>query len=418
MVWRRQLQNRAKPHGIVAAPVHIAARGAARFLFLTQLKHPLDTWSKIVSALFVDTSGLPALPMDGWAPIVVKRAEIEAQIDRLVAEPRPENGIRSFRIAHPQAPAPGQGLAPAIACTIQVLKPGESTLPVRHNASEISLCIRGGGEARIGPKRFRFEKFSFFNTPAMHPNVLVNDTDELQVRLTYSNAAVLEMLGIHYIEHLSADGSAEFGSASALADGGSSHKPERVLPAPIMIGSEGAQLLTYEHLIAPEVVPNSALHWPWADIIHHRDEMFAGDALKNKGRRGLFMLYNPATTRTLGATHNLFATVGFMPSSTLDFPHRHSSSAINYAIDGSFVSEVDGKRVVWEQGDIASTAPGWSAHANGSVTGGIAFTWQDHPFQMATESLIWQEGEGKPIRLLGAEPGFASDDSIQLRDAS
>lgn len=368
-----------------------------------------------MSAHFIDNSGFPAPPMDGWAPLIVKRAEIEACIDRLLAEPAPANGIRTFRIVHPHAPDPGQGLAPTIACSIHVLKPGEQTAAMRHNASEISLCIRGGGLARIGSKRIRFEKFSFWNTPAMHPFSYVNDTEEVLVRLSYSNAAMLESLGVHYVEHLDV---AQFDEndrrpAAALVQ----DKVPDALPPAIPIGNDGAQMLTYEHLIAPEVVPNTALHWPWKDIIHHRDRLFSGDALKNKGRRGLFMLYNPATTRTLGATHNLFATVGFMPADTLDFPHRHSSSAINYCIEGSHVSEVNGQRLVWDAGDIAYTAPGWSAHANGSIDGGIAFTCQDHPFQMATEALIWQEGEGKPIRLLGAEPGFASDDGVELRGA-
>jgi gentisate 1,2-dioxygenase len=366
--------------------------------------------------LFLETNGFPPPSMEAWAPIIVKRADIEAHIARLRDEPAPAHGIRSMRIVHPQASNPGQGLAPTIACTIQVLKPGESTTPVRHNASEISFCLRGSGVARIGAKRIAFEKFSFWNTPAMHPFSYSNDTDEVQVRLSYSNAALLEMLGVHYVEHLSADGQA-IGTNTPAANG---HSPEpgkaaRELPAPIPVGEDGAQLLTYEHLISPDVVPNAALHWPWKDIIGSRDRLFSGDALKNKGRRGLFMLYNPATTRTLGATHNLFATVGFMPGDTLDFPHRHSSSAINYCIEGGHISEVNGERVIWDEGDIAYTAPGWSAHANGSKHGGIAFTCQDHPFQMATESLIWQEGEGKPIRLLGAEPGFQSDDNVQLR---
>lgn len=366
-----------------------------------------------MSARFVDTNGFAAPAMEAWEPIIVKRAEIDAHIEQLADGPLPPSGIRAVRIVHPQAPTPGQGLAPAIACTIQVVKPGEQTLPVRHNAAEISLCIRGGGFARIGGQRIRFERLGFWNTPAMHPFSYTNDTDELQVRLSYSNAALLELLGIHYVEHLAGE---KPSVDNVVAVKPAPSKPV-TLPAPIPVGSDGAQLLTYEHLIAPEVVPNKALYWPWKDIIAQRDRLFAGDALKNKGRRGLFMLYNPATTRTLGATHNLFATVGFMPGDTLDFPHRHSSSAINYCIAGDHVSEVDGKRVIWEEGDIAYTAPGWSAHANGSARGGIAFTCQDHPFQMATEALIWQEGEGKPIRLLGAEPGFQSDDKVELRGA-
>ena len=233
------------------------------------------------------------------------------------------------------------------------------------------------------------------------------------VRLTYSNAAMLEAMGTHFVEHLGSAPAAVRGEASGSSDHGSAP----TLPPPITL-ENGTQLLSYEYLIRPEVVENKALHWRWAEIEGHAKEAFGDGKSKNLGRRGLFVLYNPATGRLNGATHNFFATLGFMPGDTLDFPHRHSSSAINYCLRGDQVSEVDGVRIEWGEGDIAYTAPNWSAHANGSHTGGVALTVQDHPFQIGTEALIWQEGEGKPIRLLGAEPGFVSDDSIVLRGAA
>lgn len=368
-----------------------------------------------MNAMFQDSSGFPVPPMQGWAPIVVRRQQIEAQIERLAELPPPAHGIRAVRIIHPQAPNPGQGLAPSIACSVQVLKPGESTSPMRHNASEVSICIRGRGQVTIAQERFSVDRFDVWNTPAMHPFVYRNDGEDLFARLTYSNAALLEALRVHHVEHLDASGKVVQGP-EARGDGGATHKAPRSLPPPIFLDG-GGQLLTYEHLISPEVVKNTALCWRWRDVLAHSERVFAGDALKNMGRRGLFMLYNPATGRLLGATHSFFATLGFMPGDVLDFPHRHSSSAINYCLRGDQVSEVNGERILWGEGDIAYTAPGWSAHANGSLTGGISLTLQDHPLQMGLESLIWQEGEGKPIRLLGAEPGFVSDDSIRLRGA-
>ena len=52
------------------------------------------------------------------------------------------------------------------------------------------------------------------------------------------------------------------------------------------------------------------------------------------------------------------------------------------------------------------SAPSWSEHAHGIGEGGASvLTVQDHPFQIAIESLIWQEVMDGPILTLGSEPG-------------
>jgi gentisate 1,2-dioxygenase len=361
-----------------------------------------------MSVRFLDISGFPAAPIKGWSPLVVKKAQIDAEIERLSDESLPEHGIRAARVVHPEAPS--FGLAPDIDVTINVLKPGERTTPIRHNSAQVSICIRGSGSATIGSKQIAFSEFDIWNTPAMHPYVYRNDTSELQVRLTYSNGVLLDQLRMHYVEHMPSTGFMLGDNSAKVAK----VREARELMEPIIL-PEGGQLLTYEHLIAPDVVPNEALLWRWADIKRYREELFTPDAIKNKGRRALLVLYNPATGRTVGMTHNFFATMGFMAEGSLDFAHRHSSNAINFALMGHYTSEVDGVLMDWDAGDIAYTAPGWSAHANGSRKQGASLTIQDHPFQIATESLVWQEGEGKPILLLGAQQGFASDDSIELR---
>jgi gentisate 1,2-dioxygenase len=361
---------------------------------------------------FVDVSGLPVPEIKAWDPIVIRKAAIDREIERLADAPCPENGIRAAKIVHPQSVPPGLGMTPGIDITVHVLKPGERTRAVRHNSSQVSLCIRGRGQARIGARSFGFERRDVWNTPGMHPYSYINDGDDLMVRLTYSNGALLEKLLIHYVEEMSDSGFA----ISRAAD----EKVARVRRAsevspPISLGKDGAQLLTYEHLIAPDAINNQALIWPWKAVEVERDKMFAPDRTERRGRSGLFVLYNPATGRTAGCTHNFFATLGFMQPQVIDFLHRHSSNAINYAIEGSFVSEVEGQRIEWFEGDIAYTAPGWAFHANGADAngGGIALTVQDHPFQIATDCLIWQEREDQPILLLGSQQGFDFDDSVR-----
>jgi gentisate 1,2-dioxygenase len=364
-----------------------------------------------MSARFVEMSGFPAPGMNFWDPIVVKKADIEREIERLADEPRPSNGIRAARIVHPMSTAPGFGMSPGIDVTINVLKPGEETTAIRHNSTQVSICLRGRGHARIGSREFAVEKFDVWNTPGMHPYRYRNEGNDLLVRLAYSNGALLEKLSIHYVEEIPASG---FSIAEDLQSKIEKVRGAREQAKPIALGDDGAQLLTYEHLISPETVDNKALLWPWKLIEKERDRMFPIGRTERVGRRGLFVLYNPATGRTVGTTHNFFASLGFMPAQVVDRPHRHSSNAINYALEGSFVSSVNGVEVEWNAGDLAYTAPGWSPHANGSRnhSGGTALTVQDHPFQIATESLIWQEGDDTPILLLGAQEGFEATEAV------
>ena len=89
-------------------------------------------------------------------------------------------------------------------------------------------------------------------------------------------------------------------------------------------------------------------------------------------------------------------------------PHRHSSSAINYYLRGNGYSKVSGERLDWKAGDLILSAPGWAMHSHHSGTETTsALTVQDHPLQIAMESLIWQE------RMQGAHPGAGQPERLR-----
>ena len=61
---------------------------------------------------------------------------------------RPPAGGRpvlSIPVHHPM----GQGLTPGVKFTIDVLKPGEKTEPIRHNSTQVNFCIQGGGHTLV-----------------------------------------------------------------------------------------------------------------------------------------------------------------------------------------------------------------------------------------------------------------------------
>src|SRR5438034_9618264 len=92
---------------------------------------------------FVDRTGAVSEPLRLIPPVVIKKKDIDAEIERLVNLSAPANGRRESRVAHSQSGI-GDGLAYTIAVSICVLKPGESTKPPRHNASLVDFCIRAG----------------------------------------------------------------------------------------------------------------------------------------------------------------------------------------------------------------------------------------------------------------------------------
>ena len=153
------------------------------------------------SAILRDISGAVApASLDLWEPVIITGEQISTEVDRLASLHARRTGDAKRCSIHPRATAPGNGLAPGIRVVLSVLKPGEATTPIRHNSTQVSFCIRGSGYADIGGTAVRYGKFDVWNTPSFRTYTHRNDGSDLQVRLTYSNAPVLEMLNIHIVE--------------------------------------------------------------------------------------------------------------------------------------------------------------------------------------------------------------------------
>ena len=351
-------------------------------------------------SVFVDASG--ALPQrePAWEPIVISKARIDREIERLAALPRPANGRRRSYFVHPSNTR-SRGLAPGIEVALDVLLPGEETATFRQNSTQVNFVIRGSGETEIGGERRPTSLFDVWNTPSMRIYRHKNVGDDLYVRLTYSNGALLDMMNVHVIEE---------SPQPFVRDAGHAEADERkVNPfGTFALNDEGAWMMPYETLINPPSVPSPALHWPWQEVKQHLDKL---EALGRDyvGRR-LYLLYNPMTGRTNGTTPNFFATMTLRPPKIVDRPHRHSSAAINYYFSGSGRSTVEGKVYEWAAGDLMLSAPGWAVHNHASFDEPVyELTIQDQPLNIAMESLLWQESLKEPPAVLGVEEGFSTN---------
>ncbi len=356
-----------------------------------------------MEATFIDLTDTHSPDLDLWPALLIPKASIDVEIARLAALAPPANGRRSTSIVHPRATAPGLGLAPGIRVSIDVLHPGERTAPMRHNSTQVNFCIAGSGAASVGGRRIPFSRYDVWNTPSMHTYSVVNDGAELQVRLTYSNAPLLEKMNVHVVDEHPPEETAT--GAGEIGDGNDAD-PRRQSPfGTFQLTSDGAFLKPYEQLISPQPVESRSLHWPWKLVKEHLDKL---EALGKSyiGRR-LYLMYNPATGRTNGTTQNFFATITIRPPGIVDRPHRHTSAAINYFFAGSGRSTVEGKIYEWKAGDLMLSAPGWGVHNHASHDQPVyELTIQDSPLNIAMESLLWQEDLKKPFAVLGAQQGF------------
>ena len=342
-----------------------------------------------------------------WPSIIIGRSTIEDEISRLSSIELPPNGRRDSRIVHPQSSEQGLGLAPGIEVLINVVNPGETTVPARHNAGQVSMCIQGdSGVATVNGKAMSFGKFDVWNTPSMNAYSLTNNGDKPIACLTYSNSALLRKLEVYYAEDECSMPSLAEVEAALVANENRERSKDKVPMFPM--GDDGAWLGSYEHLVDPDFVVNRPLIWPF-EIVRGHLEKVRDMKVGYTGRR-LYLLYNPATQERNGTTHNFFATIAAYPPNLGDVMHRHSSAAINYYMSGNGHSIVEGEEFDWEGGDLMLSAPGWAKHVHSSRDQGFySLTIQDHPLHIASESLIWQESMEVPIRNLGTEMGFQTN---------
>jgi gentisate 1,2-dioxygenase len=267
---------------------------------------------------------------EAWPPVIIRAAELAEEAERLSRLPRPAHGRRTSWIAHPWAEAPGLGLAPGIRVSLDVLLPGEKTTTIRHNCTQVCVCIEGIGCSTVGSEKIPFSQYDVWLTPSLTMYVHENDSDERQIRLTYSNAPLLEKLKVHFVD-LEKAGSAPARAAGSDEDEEEEEEEEEE-PHPVAhvfpLGKDGPLLMSYERLINPPLVEQSPFHWKWTDVKTELDKLM-GLGPSYRGRR-LYLLYNPATGRTNRTTNSFFATMTVRPPEIVDRPHRHASAAINY----------------------------------------------------------------------------------------
>lgn len=341
-----------------------------------------------------------------WQAYLVRAEAIAAEVERLASLPRPDNGRRCASIVHPKMRGGISGLTPATDVILSVLLPGEATAPARRNTNQIEITIRGAGTADIEGAKIDGQLHDVWNIPSMRVHSHANTGSQPWVRLTYSNAPLLNYLEVLFSEEGDSIEEEEKGTEN-MNDEKSAKIDQKYVrenaPDYAVLG-QGARLRGYEFLTDIEVKNDFALHWPYRDIEPHLPVAI------NDGKRTIWLMYNPVTERRAGSSSSFFATwAGGPKGMELAKPtrgHRHTSASINYHASGNGTSVVDGVTVAWKAGDLLFSAPSWSEHIHYTGSDGFRImTIQDHPMHIALGSLLWQEKMDHHIYTLGSQAG-------------
>ncbi len=355
----------------------------------------------------VDHRLQPSYEQELWPAMVVRSGEIKTAQESLMHGGVGADGRREFSLVHPRSAKHERAIAPTIDVRFGVILPGEKTIVRRTNASSFNFALSGRGLAVIGDTRLDVENRDGWTVPAMQPEVLENAGEEPFHYVSYSNDVFLKRLEALYVDYQPEPMDAFANTLAAGADVIDSAK--ELAGGAVPLGHGKGALLPYEHLVDPEFVDNPPLIWPWRDVAPHMG--LVRSIGKNYNGRPLWVYYNPATGRRNGTTFSFFATMTSAPADAVGPVHRHMSAAVNFILEGSGWSVVDGERIEWGAGDIMLAAPSWAPHGHATgPDGALILTIQDHPLHIGTESLVWQEDlNDGPILTLGAQAGFQTN---------
>jgi gentisate 1,2-dioxygenase len=156
----------------------------------------------------------------------------------------------------------------------------------------------------------------------------------------------------------------------------------------------------YDKLLTAEPqVPDTAMHWRWAEMLPFIDR--AGSEIPmDKSERRVLMLSNPAFDGKPFATTNLFAGLQILNPGERAPVHRHSPSAMRFVLEGDGAATVvDGQHCDMLPGDLILTPNWcWHEHRNDSATRCIWLDALDLPLTASMGAVFSERGQASAER--------------------
>jgi len=151
----------------------------------------------------------------------------------------------------------------------------------------------------------------------------------------------------------------------------------------------------YDKLLTAEpAVPDTAMHWPWTEMLPFIDRAGSEIPMEISERRVL-MLANPAFEGKPYATTNLFAGLQILNPGERAPVHRHSPSAMRFVLEGEGAATiVDGQHCDMFPGDLILTPNWcWHEHRNDSAKRCVWLDALDLPLAASVGAVFSERGQ-------------------------
>ena len=239
---------------------------------------------------------------------------------------------------------------------IQMIRPGETADRHRHAPNAQRFIIEGEGAfSTVDGERALMSKGDFVLTPSWSWHDHGNESDRDVIWLDGLDVAFINMLDANFFEEPD-------GTSAPAAPTGDSHSRWGRNMRPAWQGMDrlsGTALISY----------------PWRAA---RDTLHALRFDEGSPFDGIVMQY--VDPRTGGPTlPTIASSLQLLRKGEHTRRHRHTSSAVYHVAEGGGRTLVDGKEIVWEEGDTF-VVPSWSWHEHESTGGeAVLFTYSDRP---------------------------------------
>ena len=319
----------------------------------------------------VDRSPSPE-PVPTVKPHVWKWSAISASLERageLVGLDRSER--RTVRLINPGLKQEVRSATRTVHASIQLVKPGEIARAHRHNMTAIRFVLRGrGAYTAVEGEQFFMEEGDLILTPNWSWHDHHNGGDQPIVWLDGHDGPLVGAFEVMFVEPFP--------------------KQQQPIERPQDFSSRQFGLARPSWGV--EGLKNPPLRYKWSETYPALQALgtSAGDPYD-----GVLLRYvNPLTGGWTLPT--MSCEIQMLRPGEKTRVHRHTSATIYHAFRGRGVSEIDGGRYEWEQGDCF-VVPIWSRHSHSNASEreeAILFSLNDRPVMEAL-NLYREEAEGR-----------------------
>lgn len=293
-------------------------------------------------------------------PVIIKGEHLFPLLESLASASGDEGGSAGGKVISlvNKTAGPFEGIAPTLLCEIRALRPGQEAQPHRHSMAVLQYVLQGSGKSWIDGREFDWERGDLIVYPAWCTHSFRNTGTEPAYFLSVMDAPLVAAMG-----QLKVLPPEESDRAREKRQGMPSARYRdfpRVREAIMKLENEQLGVFTYlDSVDLPTSIDPVIIRWKSVKPL--LDALLEVPVQEDPRAGRVIGFYNKKLADVRGVTPGLMAGFQVVPPGRRGLPHRHSVTAIQYIIEGTGVSTIEGQRFEWETGDIVVT-PGGCAH--------------------------------------------------------